>query len=133
MVLSDHRRRIKLSSKASRYNVEERLGLKPPSLRVALCNTTRTSMLKYRLWLLLGDLACFPLWLVRRPEDAGCLLHHANQQVIDVVLQLADVSVLLLYYLLLLNQFLDHLLEREVAIRRHAALHLLRLLGEKRR
>lgn len=82
--------------------------------------------------LLLGDLARFPLRLVRRPQDARRLLHDTDQQVVDVVLQLADVCVLLLHHLLLLDQFLHDFLERQAAIRRHAALELIGLLRKSR-
>lgn len=84
------------------------------------------------LYLLLGDLARFSFRLVRRPQDARCLLHDSNQQVVDVVLQLTDVRVLFLHHLLLLDQLLHNLLEREAAVRRHAALELIRLLQKHR-
>lgn len=36
--------------------------------------------------LAIGELASFPGWLVGHSQDAGCLLHHPDKEVVNVVL-----------------------------------------------
>lgn len=64
------------------------------------------------LWapLAVGELASFPGRLVGHSQDAGRLLHHPDQEVVNVVLQLPDVGVLPPKKFFVLHQLLQHLL-----------------------
>lgn len=66
--------------------------------------------------LTVGELASFPGRLVGHSEDTGRLLHHPDQEVVDVVLQLPDVRVLPPQELFVFHQLLQHLLVGQAAI-----------------
>lgn len=81
--------------------------------------------------LLFAEFTRLPFRLIGCPENARRLLHDAHQQVVDVVLQLPDVGVLLPHHVLLLDEFLHHFVEGQVAVSESAL--LLRLLKERKK
>lgn len=60
--------------------------------------------------------SCFFANLRGNPEDAGGLLHDPDQQVVDVVFQLAHLTLLLAYRFLLFEDKLDQLLVGQLCI-----------------
>ena len=54
-----------------------------------------------------SHLSCFSADLRGNPEDAGGLFHDPDQQVVDVVFQLAHLTLLLAYRFLLFEDQLD--------------------------
>lgn len=64
----------------------------------------------------IGEFPSFPGRLVGHSENTGRLLHHPDQEVVDVVLQLPDVRVLPPQELLVLHQLLQYLLVGQTAI-----------------
>ena len=63
-----------------------------------------------------GEFASFPGRFVGHSEDTGRFLHHPDEEVVDVVLQLPDVRVLPPQELFVLHQLLQYLLIGQAAI-----------------
>lgn len=81
--------------------------------------------------LLLWDLPSFSLGLIGCSQDTGCLFHYPDQQVINVVLQLPNMSIFLSHHLFLLDELLHNFFKREIAVGRHIRLQMSRLLDVK--
>ncbi len=74
------------------------------------------------------DLPRFSLGLIGCSQDTGRLFHYPDQQVINVVLQLPNMSIFLSHHLFLLDELLHNFFKREIAVGRHIRLRMFRLL-----